>query len=192
MLDGHIYRANADCSIEEPPDTETTPFADVTFFESDYEEELKNIDNIEDLKKALDRCVTVLGANIFYMLRITGSFSRVTIRSEHAQEKPYRPLNKAMETDQEFLTLQDVKGTVVGLFCPAYMRGLNVPGWHFHFIDRDRKKGGHMTDIAIKDTIAALDTTDGFKMHLPDTISFQEKPLDTDLSNEIRKVESGE
>lgn len=72
------------------------------------------------------------------MVRIDGVFPEMHVRSELAQEKPYQPLAKVLETDQTFYNFEDVKGTVVGLYCPAYMNMLNAVGWHFHFISDDR------------------------------------------------------
>ena len=60
------------------------------------------------------------------------------VRSELPQTEPYKPLAKVLETDQTFFDYENIKGTVVGLYCPEYMSDLNAVGWHFHFISEDR------------------------------------------------------
>lgn len=37
-----------------------------------------------------------------------------------------KPLDKVMEHDQTFFVHKDIEGTVVALYCPEYMKGLNV------------------------------------------------------------------
>ena len=54
MLDGVVYRANADLEIEIPSDNELIPFSNVTFFDNDEEYQLKDIKDIASLKKQLD------------------------------------------------------------------------------------------------------------------------------------------
>jgi acetolactate decarboxylase len=55
MLNGTIYRANEDLSIEIPSDDELIPFANVTFFDNDLTYQIKDIRDIQELKAELDR-----------------------------------------------------------------------------------------------------------------------------------------
>ena len=48
MLDGVIYRAAGDGSVEAVPDTETIPFCDVTFFDNDKSQTLTDVQDIDD------------------------------------------------------------------------------------------------------------------------------------------------
>ena len=73
--------------------------------ESDISARLENIDSLENLKKQLNVVVEKNGRNLFYFVRIDGDFETTNFRSEHAQKKPYKPLAKAMETDQTFFDL---------------------------------------------------------------------------------------
>ena len=36
--------------------------------------------------------------------------------------------------------------SLVGVYFPDYMDGINMPGWHLHFLSEDRAKGGHVFD----------------------------------------------
>ena len=40
--------------------------------------------------------------------------------------------------------LADVEGTMVGFRFPDYSEGIEVSGYHLHFITADRTRGGHV------------------------------------------------
>ena len=192
MLDGVVYRAGYDGAIEVVADDETVPFANVTFLDADDTFELTALTDSGALKEALNRKVKAAGNNRFYMVRIDGTFSKIGVRSEYAQKKPYKPLAKVLETDQTFFEHENVKGTVVGLYCPDYMGDLNAVGWHFHFISDDREKGGHILDLNFKSAEAELDITPQFDMKLSDNETFQGMELAKNVDDAIKKVETNE
>ena len=192
MLDGVVYRAAGDGSVEVVNDEETIPFADVTYFDNDEEQKADAVESIDALKELLNKKVEELGENRFYMVRIDGVFPEMHVRSELAQEKPYQSLAKVLETDQTFYDFEDVKGTVVGLYCPAYMNMLNAVGWHFHFISDDRQAGGHVVDLRGDKATIRWDYTQEFSMKLPDSEAFKDYDLTVDQSEDIKKVETGE
>jgi len=192
MLDGVVYRAAHDGSIEEVADNETIPFSNVTFFDADESLELASVANVDALKAELDKKVAELGANRFYMVRIDGTFTQMNVRSELPQTEPYKPLATVLETDQTFFDYTDIKGTVVGLYCPEYMSDLNAVGWHFHFVSDDRKAGGHVLDLSGDALKVGIDSTDGFTMALPNNEMFSSFDLTVDQSDDIKRVETGE
>ena len=192
MLDGVVYRARYDGAIEVVDNEETVPFANVTFLDADKTFELNSLNNIGDLKTELNKKIKESGNNRFYVVRIDGTFDKIGYRSEYAQKKPYKPLAKVMETDQTFFENKNVKGTVVGLYCPEYMGDLNAVGWHFHFITADKKAGGHVFEVNAKNLTVTMDRTDNFFMILPDNEMFNSFDLTIDQSEDIKKVETGE
>jgi len=62
------------------------------------------------------------------------------------QHKPYPTLEKALES-QTVLRLNNSTGTLVGFRFPRYMEGVNVAGYHFHYIDKEYQRGGHVLDF---------------------------------------------
>ena len=126
------------------------------------------------------------------MIRIDGSFKKVSARSELKQEEPYKTLAEALSTDQREFDFDETTGTVVGLFCPEYMNDLNAVGWHFHYVSDDKQKGGHVLDLDIDKAEVKWDNTDGFNMALPETKMFPELDLTKDQSEDIKKVETNE
>ncbi len=192
MVDGVIYRAAGDGTVEEVKDDELIPFSNVTFFDGDEKIDGSGVESIDELKELLNKKVDELGPNYFYMIRMDGTFKEMNVRSEYAQEEPYEPLAKVLETDQTFFDYKDVKGTVVGLYCPPYMDSLNAVGWHFHFVSDDRTMGGHILNLKSDVAEIAIDRTDSFKMILPDNDMFNGFDLTIDQSEDIKKVETGD
>lgn len=192
MVDGVVYRAAGDGTVEVPSDDETIPFSNVTFMDADEEVSINNVASFDDLMEILNRKVAELGGNRFYMIRIDGVFNTVYTRSEYAQDKPYEPLVVVLETDQTFFDMENVSGTVVGLYCPAYMSELNNAGWHLHFISDDRTSGGHVLDLAIEEAVITWDYTDNFEMILPDNDEFTQIDFSIDRSEDVRRAETNE
>lgn len=190
VLDGIVYQAVADGSIAIPSDEETVPFSNVTFFDTDETLPLSGIADMAALQDAMNSVVDRLGANCFYMVKIEGKYDSIKVRSEYKQEKPYRALDVALAEDQTEFDYENVSGTVVGLYCPDYMGGLNNTGWHFHFITEDRTRGGHVLQLSVADAEASFDMTDGFEMALSRDTVFQDMELAKNVDEAIHRAET--
>lgn len=192
MLDGVVYRAKGDGTVDIPGDSETIPFSNVTFFEPDDQFTVTDIDDFDSLTEFLDDKVEQLGVNRFYMVRIDGTFNQMHVRSEYAQTEPYLPLVEVLETDQTFFNYANVQGTIVALYCPVYMAELNNAGWHMHFISADRTMGGHVLDFQFDEATVSIDCTDNFTMLLPDNDYFNNTDFSIDRSEDVRRAETNE
>lgn len=51
----------------------------------------------------------------------------------------------------------DVNGVMVGFRLPAFMAGVNVPGYHMHFLTEDLTAGGHVLDSELRDGTPEMD-----------------------------------
>jgi acetolactate decarboxylase len=192
VINGEVYKAKSDGTVEKQPKDELTPFAAVTFMNNDYSlSGLDGIQSLNDLKAALDKAVKeqVGDKNAFYMVRIDGEFNMAHVRSVPEQVKPYRPLSQVAAEQKEY-EYNNVKGTIVALYCPDYMAGINLPTWHFHFITDQRDKGGHLLGINIKSAKGFMDKMDNYNLVLPSSSTFVNMELATDLSQETQKTES--
>ncbi len=192
VIDGKVYQALGDGTVKEADENETVPFSNVSFFDSDVSVDLKDIKDMASFKAELDKTVNEKGKNMFYLVKVSGTFEKMFVRSEIKQEKPYKSLDKALETDQREFNYENITGTVVGLYCPDYMGGLNTPGWHFHFISDDRTKGGHMLNLSFASAKAELDITPSFDMTLSDNSDFQSMELAKNVDDAIKKVETSD
>ena len=190
VLDGVVYQAIGDGSVVVPADDETVPFCNVTFFEEDITLPLSGIADMSSLQAALNEVVREHGANLFYMVKIPGTFSFIKVRSEFKQEKPYRNLDVALAADQNEFDFENIRGTMVGLYCPDYMGDLNSVGWHFHFLTEDLAQGGHVLQVSVDEATALLDATPGFELFLPEEEVFQNMELSKDMDEAIHKAET--
>ena len=190
VLDGTVYQAVADGSIAIPSEEETIPFSNVTFFDVDETLALSGIADMAALQGAMNGVVNDLGANCFYMVKIEGTFDSIKVRSEYKQEKPYRALDVALAEDQTEFDYEDIHGTIVGLYCPDYMGDLNSVGWHFHFINEDRTRGGHVLQVSVGEAEAVFDMTDGFEMTLSRDTVFQGMELAKNVDEAIHRAET--
>jgi len=191
VLDGTVYRAAGDGSVEEVSDDETIPFSNVTFLDEEFTQEIDGAESFVDLIAKLNETVAAKGVNQFYMVRIDGTFSEINVRSELAQTEPYQPLAKVLETDQTFFDYENIDGTLVCLYCPPYMDKLNATGWHLHFLSTDKTKGGHVLGLKLDHGTATWDQTPALEMVLPDDEMFSNFDLTIDQSQDIAKVEKG-
>lgn len=191
VLDGKVWQARADGSVNAAPDSLGVPFATVTHFDEDFTAPINGTESLSGLMKALTESVAAHGRNLIYVARIDiDNCDKVLVRSELAQDKPYRPLAVALETDQREFTYENIGGSIVAVYFPSFFATQNAPGWHCHFISNDRSHGGHMLDVAFSgQVVARFDATPYFLMYLPEDKEFSQKDLDRDFSDDIEKVE---
>jgi acetolactate decarboxylase len=112
----------------------------------------------------LDRLVG--GEASCYAVRVDGSFHLVKTRSVPRQRKPYPPLAQVVEHQPTF-ELREVSGSLVGFRFPRYAQGLNVAGYHFHFITEDRSAGGHVLELGLAGGELRVDGEADLRLELP-------------------------
>jgi acetolactate decarboxylase len=188
VLDGQCYRAQLDGTTVVVQDNTITPFAAITYFDND---QVINNDSKMDINQLQSYVDTLLASqNYFYAVKIEGKFSYVKTRSVPIQYKPYPSLTDAVK-NQQVTELSGIEGTMLGFRCPPYVDGVNVPGYHFHFINKDRKKGGHVLDCSTTDVVITIDHTPSFVMILPDTQGFSQVNLGKCEPEGLKQVEQG-
>ena len=163
-LDGRFFRADHRGRTNEIPPTEKTPFAVLVEFDPDIEVEVSGPADFESLRSQLDAAVGDRGPVL--ALRIDGHFKRVEARSVPRQEKPYRPLVEVV-AGQSVFEFSSCEGTLVGFRFPDWSEGIEVAGYHLHFIDADRRRGGHVLDLEIEDGLARLESSSDLHVELP-------------------------
>ena len=184
VLDGHIYQAKADGRISEPAES-STPFASVSFFRADGEADVAESLNYDAFTKKADGVAP--DKNMFLAVKAQGKFHMMKFRSVPAQIKPYPPLAEVVKT-QSVYELKDVEGTIVGYRLPEYVKGLNVGGYHLHFIDKSGKTGGHILAFDMASGKIYTDRLNRLFLILPET-GLQGIDLSKDRAAELEKVE---
>ena len=146
-LNGEFFQIKADGKAYSIAKQEKTPFAVVTFFKPDTAVHFPQAGDMKELQKALDTILPLTDEPC--AIKVDGEFKYIKVRSVPRQQKPYPGLEEALK-HQTFFELKNVSGTLVGFRFPAYMDGVNVPGYHFHFITADRKAGGHVLNCTFE------------------------------------------
>ena len=165
-LDGDFYQIRSD-GVARPVDRWTkTPFAVVTFFEPNLSLTLDGTD-LAGLCARVDR---IFDTSICCAVRVDGHFEHVKTRSVPRQRRPYPPLVEVVK-NQPVFELHDVRGSLVGFRFPDYAQGLNVAGYHFHFITADRRSGGHVLQCRLTQGELQIDREADLRVELPPEVS---------------------
>lgn len=185
-LDGEYYQIKTDGKLYKVSDEMESPFATVVTFNSDKQFSLVEELSYDGLKEKLNNSLNT--ENIFYAIKAEGKFKYVKTRSVPRQEKPYPILADVVEHQSTF-EFTDIEGTLVGFYCPPFSKGVNVPGYHFHFITKDKQGGGHVLAVETETLEIDLDEKHDFLMSLPTSKTFYELDLTGDKKAELDKVE---
>ena len=182
---GKAYNGRATGEVSEMSDNDSLPFACGCKFDEKVKENDISFDSIEDFKAKLESVLP--SKNYFYIIKMEGTFN-VRVRSCFKQEKPYEPLYK-VACDQREFEYHDIKGSVIGLYCPNYVEGINLPGWHIHFLSKDLTKGGHILKVSTNNATYKVNKLNEWVLALPDSKDFATWNLKEDLSEKTNAVE---
>jgi len=188
-LDGGFYRADVDGTVGEVEGTERTPFAVVTRFEPAVDLEIEGPLDHEALLARLDDLIPAGAASC--AIRIDGSFELVRARSVPRQSPPYRALTEVV-AEQHVFELAEVEGSMLGFRFPDYVEGIEVSGYHLHFISEDRRRGGHVlgsrTDGVLR---VRLDPSCDLHVELPPGIELADPEVAAGTHAAVELVERG-
>lgn len=146
-VDGHFWRADTHGQISEIDPGARTPFAVLARFEPEHAFELGGEGEALDFETLCARIDEEVGhPEIVHAVRIDGWFTLLHLRSVPKQKPPYRPLADVV-AEQRVFDLQQVNGTLVGFRFPDFGEGVEIAGYHLHFISADRTRGGHVLGL---------------------------------------------
>lgn len=185
LLDGIAFQFDVDGVVHKVKDDEKTPFAAASFFQPFSVEEISSQLGYSHFNSFLDRSLPSL--NMLYAIRVDGSFSRVRTRSV-PKTKNYTPLVEATAFQKE-MRLRDVEGTLVGFYTPEFMPSVNVPGFHFHFITKDRRQGGHLLECDLSRGKLSIQICNRLVLNLPMTLDYLSVDFNRDAKKDLEKAE---
>lgn len=177
-IDGGFYRIDPKGKMHAIPDEETTPYAIVTHFKAKEHFKIKHANSFKELIDRLNQHLT--NRHVPYAVHLSGMFQKLKLRAVHRQNPPY-PDFPTVAREQSIFNLSNLVGDGVGFFTPPYLAKVNVPGYHIHFITKDRKTGGHILEGEFDDITVELMPIDELSVAFPSTQAFRDaKTLDTD------------
>jgi acetolactate decarboxylase len=188
-LDGAFYRADLDGTMHPLAGGERTPFAVVVEFEPTVDETLGGALSHAELLACVEKLVPPGASSCAF--RLDGRFRSVRARSVPRQSLPYRPLAEVVR-DQRVFELRDVAGSMVGFSFPDYAEGIEVCGFHLHFIDEARGRGGHVLDSRSADGLRLrIDPSDDLHVELPPGVDLGDPGVSAATHAAIDRVERG-
>lgn len=186
VLDSVAYQFRGDGTTQKVSPQQLAPFAMVTRFAPQLSRRIEaraKADLLAEIERTLPDA-----KNAFVLFRVRGVFEYIKIRAIHAQSYPGQPLGTLTE-HQMIKEFHSAKGTIVGLRSPGWSVGVSVVGVHAHFIDDERKFGGHILELSTEGEVGLeLAVSNKFHLQLPESSEFGRRELDLDEAG-IKKAE---
>ncbi len=186
VLEHSFYQIKPDGKAYLLSGKDTSPFATVIFFKAGKELSPSRTMGYRELTEFLDEQLS--SENLIYAIKVEGKFPSLKVRSAARQSKPFPVLTEAIK-QQKVFELKDQEGTLVGFRFPSYTGGVNVPGYHFHFLNKDKTLGGHVLDLQAERPRIQIDKSCKFSMELPENEEFLRFRFEADADAAIRKIE---
>lgn len=180
-------RRRADGSVRPVAPDERTPFAVVTRFRPDARATVDSPCDQAALLATLDTLVPDPG--LCCAVRIDGFFESVHARSVPRQQRPYPPFSEVVTRQVEF-EFSALQGSIVGFRFPDFVQGLNVPGYHLHFIADDRSAGGHVLGCRLSAGDLQVDHSSDLHLELPADVAWTEPDTSAAKQDVIAAAES--
>jgi acetolactate decarboxylase len=185
VLDGRVYQVAGTGVVREVTEPVSSPFACVTFWTPAAHDDFAGPCTYDEF---LDWLLTLLPSpNLFYALRVEGSFAEVHTRSVPAQQS-YRPLVEVAAHQPEF-SFAGAHGTLAGFYTPAFMESVNVPGLHLHFLSDDRTQGGHLLSCRPERVRTSVQFISTLELGLPMSLDYLTWDFRRDTGADLDKAE---
>jgi acetolactate decarboxylase len=183
------YHLRSDGSASVAASDDRTPFAVVTWFRPEITIPVPFPATRQHVVTLVDEAIKT--TNLIQAVRIAGTFSRISTRTVMAQSPPYPPMTEAT-ANEPITDFSDITGTLAGFRTPDYEQGISVAGYHLHFINEPRARGGHALDFEIEHGEIRISTSSELHLSLPTTQAFLAANLSPDnIAKQIKQTEGG-
>jgi len=187
LIDGDLFVCRAD-GVSKVSPTDRIPFAEVVDFQPTFTRVLDGPVTEAAFEELVDGLVP--SHNLFYAIRLDGTFDSLTVREAVRQQKPFRGLAEAVG-DQHESTSGPTEGTLLGFKGPDVFQGLSVADYHLHYLASDRSLGGHAMDFVLREGTLSIEAYANFTVRLPEIESYLTAELDDiEADAAIRAAES--
>lgn len=191
VLDGAAWAIRSDGRVDALDGSVRTPFAVVCRFRGETSLHCNGPWTLAELRDRIEGVATAEIPGLddeIVAVRASGRFADLRLRSVARQHHPYPPLRDVVAHQTEW-QVDSAVGTIVGFRFPDTLAGLEVPGYHVHFLSDDRTAGGHVIDLTMLDGDVQLQRCDDLHVELPAGVALGSPgAVDRD---EVRQVEGG-
>lgn len=187
-FDGKFYQIKSNGQIVLVHGKQLTPFSMIVDFKKKGEPiQLTPTDSYDALKEKLSKITP--SRNYIYAFRIEGTFRKLITRSVPKTESFVRLID-VTRNQQIFRREEKTKGTLVGFYLPSFMNGINVVGYHFHFLSEEKDFGGHLLDLEVLNANLYFNEIQMFHLEMPNSKDFSITDLSKSNEKEIDTIES--
>lgn len=186
ILDGKPYTIRADGKAYGIDDFEKSPICVVTHFKKDYSFNIKSLIKYSQLIEKVNSFLPT--QNVFIPIKIVGKFKSISTRSIVKQTKPYKPIEDLINETIKF-NYTNITGTIIGFKSPPFIERIGVPDYHFHFIDEEKKVGGHLLDFEMITGRIEYAIARDFHVKLEDTEVYDNLNLSESKKELLQKIE---
>jgi len=185
-LDGRFLRADLNGNVHEVDPGAKTPFAVMTWFEPQADFRVDGATTHDEFLALLDDRLPkgVAAAAV----RIDGEFEYVRARSVPKQHPPYPPLDE-VTANQNVFEFADATGTAMGFRFPDYAEGVEVSGYHLHFLRADGHRGGHVLECRPRYVRVRIDAATDLHLELPQGVSLDSEKVGRTTRDAIDRLE---
>lgn len=184
-----IHQLKGEGNVAAVADDALTPFACVTRFKAEQTFRLDQPMGKHDFEALVDERIG--NPNLIAAVRFTGLFEDVHTRTVFCQCHPYPKMLDVVER-QPTIRFGATRGLMLGFRTPSFLQGLNVAGYHLHFLDSEARRGGHMIDYRLLSGEVEIAVISDIEISLPRTRAFGAADLTpADLHEAIRVAEGG-
>ncbi|MGI6264031.1 MAG: acetolactate decarboxylase [Acutalibacteraceae bacterium] len=192
VADGVCYQAKQDGSIVCAQETAGVPFAVVGSLQNGRTFNMEEKRDIDAIKTELTLKIEEwFGLNSIHIARIDGYFDLIRARAGAAYRSQHVSLKDILSKTQKDFCFERLHGSLICVYYPDYMDGINASGWHLHFVSEDRRLGGHVFDVSMGHGECRLQKIDRLEIQLPREAAFDTYSLKDASKDEIAQVEQG-
>ncbi|KAJ5293641.1 hypothetical protein PENANT_c002G11015 [Penicillium antarcticum] len=187
IVDGKAYHFPPGEQLRRVEVSDALPFVMITRFQPTFQKALSSL-SLTSLPEALNPLLPSQ-QNCFLSIRLDGVFSQLTFRVIAGQCRPREPLSELAKR-QEIVSLENIEGTLVGFWSPAFSGGFSVAGFHLHFLSKDETRGGHVTGFTGDVSLQAA-VIDKYTVELPHNEEFNQDVIQGAREAELHAAEGG-
>ncbi len=197
VLDGVAYQQTPEGTCNAIPDDALSPFMMVTAFRDALAQTLTLMGPLDlaSLQASLSDRIVEKKRNVFWAIRIEGTFSYLKCRAVRKQVKE-RPLIEVTREQAIIEWTEPIGGTLVGFYSPHFIgHQLTVPGFHLHFIDSSHTAGGHVLALSVGEgaqVSCALQDLHEVVQELPKTEAFEQADFMSGAADAEKQLKEAE
>ena len=181
IWNGRIHEATAGETLHCLSAETDVPFMQVTQFVAQDSQQIGPVTH-ETAPEVLHRFINP--DNIFLAVSIEAEFDNLVIRRPQRAGDGTRSVED-VAAGQKVDRHRAITGRLIGFWTPELFGRVSVPGFHFHFLDRDEKISGHVLEFSAGHAILSFEEKETIEIHNPTSAAFRDRRIDVNALDEV-------